>query len=306
MKIAAIIILYQPEAGQIRQTVDSILPQVDYLCLADNSDESHQAWFDGLPGVSYLHLGGNRGIAAAQNAAIHSLPPHRYDFLLFCDQDSRAEADTVGQLALACSALQQHGLPTGGVGTRAVNRQTGRPYAAKSREYETFELAADDGTRCTLTRCSYIRSSISLIPSTHFDIVGGFDERLFIDAVDNEWCWRATHLAGLQFYIAEAAHIVHMLGEGDRRLAGRNLAISSPFRIYFQLRNYLWLCRRPYVPAWWKRHHALKYLAKIGYYPLCCQPRLAYLKQILRGLRDGLFRLPHPDAADMPAPHPDH
>ena len=73
-------------------------------------------------------------------------------------------------------------------------------------------------------------SSISLIPCKVFNIVGGFDESLFIDGVDNEWCWRAWHKCGLRSFIVEDAEIGHMLGEGDRFFFLKKVAIASPFR----------------------------------------------------------------------------
>ena len=76
-------------------------------------------------------------------------------------------------------------------------------------------------------------SSISLIPCKVFNIVGGFDESLFIDGVDNEWCWRAWHKCGLRSFIVEDAEIGHMLGEGDRffflKKRHRSPFLSIPF-----------------------------------------------------------------------------
>lgn len=37
-----------------------------------------------------------------------------------------------------------------------------------------------------------IISSYSLVPLRNFLIVGNMDERLFIDFVDDDWCWRAS------------------------------------------------------------------------------------------------------------------
>lgn len=67
-----------------------------------------------------------------------------------------------------------------------------------------------------------------------------FDEKLFIDGVDNEWCWRAA-TKGYRFYIAENARIRHMLGKESRKIGNKDISISSEFRIYYQFRNYIWL-----------------------------------------------------------------
>ena len=39
----------------------------------------------------------------------------------------------------------------------------------------------------------------------------------------------------------EDAEIGHMLGEGDRFFFLKKVAIASPFSVYYQVRNYLWL-----------------------------------------------------------------
>ena len=93
-----------------------------------------------------------------------------------------------------------------------------------------------------------------------------------------------------QFFIVENATIIHHLGEGDHKIANRNVAISSTFRIYFQFRNYLWLCRRNYVPHWWKRTNLLKYAVKMVYYPLFVSPRTAFVKGIFKGILDGAIK----------------
>ena len=113
-------------------------------------------------------------------------------------------------------------------------------------------------------------------------------ESLFIDDVDNEWCWRAWHKCGLRSFIVEDAEIGHMLGEGDRFFFLKKVAIASPFRVYYQFRNYLWLCRRDYVPRYWKRKNGMKYFVKLFYFPICVAPRTMYLRRIVRGVITGL------------------
>jgi rhamnosyltransferase len=118
--------------------------------------------------------------------------------------------------------------------------------------------------------------------------VGGFDESLFIDGVDHEWCWRAWHKSQWRSFVVEDAKINHQLGEGDKKVASRSIAIASPFRMYYQFRNYLWLCRRDYVPGYWKKKNGVKYLVKLFYFPICIAPRAMYLKHIIHGVIRGL------------------
>lgn len=68
----------------------------------------------------------------------------------------------------------------------------------------------------------------------------------------------------------------------------KKVAIASPFRVYYQFRNYLWLCRRDYVPRYWKRKNGMKYFVKLFYFPICVAPRTMYLRRIVRGVISGL------------------
>lgn len=285
--IGAIVVLYNPDIQALNKSLDILAKQVSLLCLVDNSTESHKEQINLTAHSVYVPLYKNIGIAAAQNKGLQILQDAGIDYALFSDQDSLAANDTAQKLLWGYKQLAAMGLKVAGTGTRAIHATTGRPYPSKSKEEKPFDLS-DGHSSTQATECSYIRSSISLVPMTRFSEVGGFDEELFIDGVDNEWCWRA-HTHGYKSYIIENATIRHNLGEGDRKLLTKDIAISSSFRIYFQYRNYLWLCRRNYVPLWWKRKHLVKYLVKAFYYPLFVSPRQAFVKGIAKGIFNGIF-----------------
>lgn len=286
VKVGAIIILYNPDMHVLVEGLRVLEGSVDVVCLVDNSSVDNASFFDAFERVQYIPLMKNCGIAAAQNVGLRRLAQLGAEYVVFSDQDSLARSCTVERLLAAYELLATAGNKVGGVGTRAINVETGEPYKSKSKEYGSVELGGNGGGM-VVTRCSYIRSSISLMRLSTFMEIGGYDESLFIDGVDNEWCWRAA-ISGYGFYIVENAAISHHLGEGDRKIAARSVAISSAFRIFFQYRNYIWLCRRSYVPHWWKCRHLFKYAAKMLYYPLFVKPRWEYSKRIALGIYEGL------------------
>lgn len=281
-------VLYNPDIPTVRHALDTLCATVDCLCLVDNSPVDNSRHFADMEHTTYMAMMRNTGIAAAQNAGLRKLAQLGVGYVLFSDQDSIVNAETAVTLRRGYEALLKMGIKVGGVGTRAINKETGMPYPSKSKEFETLTLNAENQS-LHATRCSYIRSSVSLMRMSTFRDVGGYDETLFIDGVDNELCWRAN-AKGYSFFIVEEATITHHLGEGDHHIANRNVAISSAFRIYYQYRNYIWLCRRGYVPQWWKRLHLAKYAAKAVYYPLFVKPRFGYAKGIARGICDGIFK----------------
>lgn len=287
VKVGVVMVLYNPDFEVTKKALSSLASQVDQICVVDNSPSDHSEVLGGYESVEYKPLLKNVGIAAAQNIGIRHFIDLGYDFVLFSDQDSIASEKVVSKLLENYQALQKKGIKVGAVGTRAINRQSGMPYGDKSKmiarfSKETFVNSSD------ITEYYSVISSISLISRISLLDVGGFDESLFIDGVDHEWCWRAWHKSQWRSFVVEDAKVNHQLGEGDKKVASRSIAIASPFRMYYQFRNYLWLCRRDYVPGYWKKKNGVKYLVKLFYFPICIAPRAMYLKHIIHGVIRGL------------------
>lgn len=288
-KIGAVIVLYNPDIEGLNQSIAKLLPQLDSIILIDNSSVDNSSLFLGREKIVYKPLLDNVGIAKAQNIGTGLLAAEDFDFVLFSDQDSLVSDDVVEKLCNAYVTLVKNGYLVGAIGTKAINKSSGIPYPPKSKTINSFSLVSDKGDSVKLTECYSIRSSVSLISIETINNVGGFDENLFIDGVDHEWCWRAWHFNGLRSFVVENALLYHQLGEGDRTIAGKEIAISSSKRLYYQYRNYLWLCRRKYVPRYWKKKNGVKYMVKALYYPLFISPRYKNLVNIWKGIYDGLF-----------------
>jgi rhamnosyltransferase len=288
MTIGAIIVLFNPDNSETQKVVEVIQRQVNVVCLVDNSINNHQQWYEEISHVTYIHIGKNIGIAAAQNVGIKALSKKGCDMVLLCDQDSMPTKDTVAKLVSALNALQAKDCKIAAVGTKAINQATGKPYPQKSKAIRHIK-ASDINSDLDVTECYSLRSSMSLIPLKNFENVGYFDESLFIDGVDHEWCWRAWHRAGLRSFMVNQALLYHKLGEGDKKILQKDISIASPFRLYYQYRNYIWLCQRDYTPSFWKKKHLLKYAIKMAYFPIFVSPRMEYTKRIVKGIRDGLF-----------------
>jgi rhamnosyltransferase len=93
----------------------------------------------------------------------------------------------------------------------------------------------------------YLITSGSVVNLTLFDEIGGFDEALFIDEVDLEYCYRAKTKG---YKIIKFTHIFlqHSLGKISyfRSLKSGKLTprtLHSPLRVYYMLRNYLYVAK---------------------------------------------------------------
>ena len=280
-KVICVLVLYNPDHNITNQVISSIIPQIDTLFISDNSTIPV---FDKLPKVDkiiYKKMSGNIGIAAAQNVGIEYGINNGYKYLFFLDQDSICPSNIITTLISEYTKLKSKGYKIGAIGPRAINRSTGKQYKGL--------IKAGNPINDNITQVTELISSASFIELQTFVDVGYMDTSLFIDGVDHEWCWRASYIGRYSFYISEKVLLSHQLGEGDRYFLWRKVAIPTPFRTYYQYRNYFILFRRPYVPKYWKLVNGIKYLIKVFYFPLFVSPRIKYLKNISKGITDGIL-----------------
>ena len=281
MKIGCIIVLYNPDLSIFEKVINSISNQVDHIFIADNSlNKIDEKFIGNYKNISYQKMSGNIGIAAAQNVGILYFIELNFSHVIFLDQDSIANKELVLHLIEDLKFLGKKLIQVGGIGPRSINRESNQEYRGKVKKGKPITKY--------ITEVSEIISSASLIPLEHFKQIGLLDVSLFIDGVDHEWCWRAKKIKNLRFFISEKAHLSHKLGEGDRFFILRNVAIPTPFRTYYQFRNYFILLRRNYVPLYWKFSNGFKYLIKYFYFPLALHPRKEYFKNINKGIWDGI------------------
>lgn len=278
MKIGCIIVLYNPNIEILKKNIAAVKSQVTEIWIGDNSPNKLPS-LDLANGI-YQFFEGNRGIAAAQNVGLHYFFKRNFDFIFFLDQDSIVEANMVQNLLNSYSLLLSKRIKVGGIGPRAINRQSNKAYVGKVKK--GVKITSD------ITEVTEIISSASLIPVDAFKSVGLMESELFIDGVDHEWCWRARKLGEYRFFISERTHLSHQLGEGDKFFIIRKIAIPTPFRTYYQFRNYFNLLRRNYVPLYWKFANGFKYIIKSVYFPIFIAPRTAYFKNISKGIFAGL------------------
>jgi len=288
LKIGCILVLYNPDINLLHKVICSIENQIEKIYIIDNSSNNiDDSSILENNKIKLTVLKKNIGIAAAQNIGLKYFSEQNFDYIMFVDQDSILPLDLVGNLVNSSILLINNGYKVGVICPISINRQDGKPYKEKYPVYDSFSLNLS-GKKYDFNKVNSCGSSASLISLENFRNVGFMDSRLFIDGVDNEWCWRAKDKCDLDSFILRNIGIDHQLGEGDASIFGIKVAISSPFRIYYQFRNYLLLCRRNYVPIEWKIKNGYKYFIKLFYFPLFISPRVKYLNNIFKGIKDGI------------------
>lgn len=171
MRILAVVILYFP-TKEVDKNIASFRSEVDDVLVIDNTHN-------------------NRGIAASLNQALDKAIDEKYDWLLTMDQDS----------FFAGSALTE---------LKSVALSADENVAWVSPFHRTAKSTNASTTQRT-TALPFAMTSGSMVRITACEKAGRFEDKLFIDSVDNEYCLR---LRKLGFKIIRANHSVleHTLG----------------------------------------------------------------------------------------------
>ena len=224
----------------------------------------------------YIALKNNVGIALAQNIGIRQAINLKCKYCVFFDQDSLVSLELVEKLVLAYQQISCVDNNVAAVGPNVVNNLNGVSYN------KTIDL------NIKFNKTTSIISSGSVMESNTFIKIGGMMSDLFIDMVDNEWCWRASKY-GLNCYVVTDIIMQHAIGNGiSKTKFGFYVLKASPVRYYYLYRNLLILSRLDYVPSKWKYKQFLRRIFEIFYVPLTRRSEgILILKNIFRGIKDG-------------------
>jgi len=231
--IAGVVILYHPDEKEIARNIQSYLPFIDMLMVIDNSESSLQSArhiIESLPGTIYnIHSDCNEGIAAPLNKAAKIARDKNYGWLLTMDQDSYFDADQARQYF---ELFKQNFSASDDTGILA-------PLHDKPK--------VENGEPVYRVVDSVITSG-SLVNLNAWHKVGGYDEKLIIDEVDHEFCYHVQQ-SGYKVIQTRQLYMNHQLGTTKSggyfgAIAKRNRTIHSPRRVYFMLRNYLYVRKK--------------------------------------------------------------
>ena len=232
--------------------------------------------------VAYIPLRENTGIANAQNVGIGNLLKRGCTHVVFFDQDSDFTEKYVRSIVDEYERISTVRKNLFLLGPTVINKTNGEEY----RSVIHSDKKADQG----FIEKREIISSGSCVSVEKLNQVGVMDARLFIDYVDFEHCWRANS-KGYVCGITRNVTLAHKVGNNELHFPhGYRVIISAPFRYYYQYRNWLWLCRKGYVPRQWKINKGAKFMLRPLYFPFCVKGWCEIEKNIVKGIYDGLFK----------------
>ncbi len=281
-RVLACIVAFHPRLDSLSALIDRLRADADQVLVIDNGHtlDPHDARWAGHANVLWRQPGHNLGVAAALNVAVAHAEDHGFDWLHTFDQDSMPPAGLTGRLVEVARAS---GPGMAAFGPVLVDADTGRqfPSMLPMRWYRRKVMLAPQ-ERVVV---DHLITSGCLFAVPALRRVGLFNEDLFIDYVDVEWCLRARR-AGLSVLQVGAERMAHSIGNGSIGVFGNRLAVHAPLRTYYQARNGAWLARQRALPLPWRLNDALRSLQKLVLLLLLGQHKAERLRQILRGLRD--------------------
>ncbi|WP_276482220.1 hypothetical protein [Paraflavitalea pollutisoli] len=267
-------ILYYPEKD-VLSNVLSYSSQVDKVYLADNSEKPDtslvKALRQGLPHGEYLQDGVNKGIAARLNQVCQLAKAAGYDYLLTMDQDSLFSGNNLTDYLHCFETFPDRD-----------------KVAMCGVEYQHSDWLS---AQCKAEQCTQLITSGSFLNLHLWESMGGFDENLFIDMVDFEFCYRAI-VRGHQIVIFKNIVLDHFLGttsfrSEDSGEAKRERTLYSPIRLYYMYRNYLYMKKRyeQHFPGE-IRQTQLAVRSRIKNNLLLKKDRLKILRYLIRAVSD--------------------
>lgn len=232
-RVCAVVVTYFP-AQSVVENVRLLAAQTDEVMVVDNGTEGAGVEYlkrlQGMQKVTVILNGKNLGIAAALNIGARYAIERNYPWLATFDQDSRVPADYIRNILAGRNAIEVNEGPV-----------ILAPVYFDEATNQTWSGEKGNGLAGGCRETDAVITSGSVMSTGLFGEVGFFDEGLFIDYVDFDFCLRCRQKG---YKIIQLPHVVlnHNLGRKTTHGAlGRNIVTSNhgPVRRYYITRNRL-------------------------------------------------------------------
>ncbi|MDE3285614.1 glycosyltransferase [Lacticaseibacillus paracasei] len=290
MVITALIVLYNPNIRLLENVVENVINEVESVILVDNGsinlqDVSNLVEEQGWTNVQVISMGFNSGIAAAQNMGMSVSFKSGADWVLTLDQDSVFPKEGL-QVFQRSAAIRRK--DTGIIAPAVFQEQN--TYFSDEADTEEVQVAS-------------VISSGNLVNLRAWKASGGFDEWLFIDNVDNDFCFKIQRI-GFKVWKINSVVLKHRLGNKAyvSKVMATLLHINesdfvtdhSAQRQYYFYRNSIVMIRRypeqrTYLQSAWKTQHLYRSLIFSIRRNLVYTHPISKLFMSVKGLVNGAF-----------------
>ncbi len=240
LKTCCIVCTYQPNLSDFKKNLIQFKKNYDFIIIVNNDKLFNVLKFKSKQ-VFIIDNNENEGLSIALNKGIKLAKSLNYSVAALFDQDSFIP-DNFNKKMLKNIELFIKKEPHVNValyGSQFIEKKTNskaQPIKISNLRIISTNISQDNFYDFS----SLIITSGSYIPLDRFDELDYFDENLFIDYIDIEWCLRA-HSYGYHSVLFNNINFRHNLGDRYIHFHGRNIFLNSPLRIYYEVRNSLYL-----------------------------------------------------------------
>lgn len=272
------VVTYNPKIERLKQNLEAIYPQVSLVTVVDNGSNNIDA-IDGLcekyPKILIIKNKKNEGIACALNQLMEVAEVRNYEWVLTLDQDSVAPFNLVEQLYTNTHTSDQVGVVCPAI--YDINQDRILPSKYKNPKNNELRSCITSGAL----------TSISV-----WNLVGKYDEQLFIDSVDQDFCKRVV-LAGYKIIRTDKTILRHEIGKATHKkflFVDFYIQNHNAMRKYYMARNWI------YVYFKYSQHFQPVLLAELVFrlirrifvITFFEQQKIEKLSATFRGIHDGI------------------
>ena len=224
--IIAGIVTYNPSIERLKENISAVVNQVSQLVIVDNGSKNIddiEACIKDIPTATIIRHNKNLGIATALNT-MFKFASKRGNWVLTLDQDSVFYPNMIKTYRKYMNMKNVVSLTS----------------QRDDRHYASLEKANNEAH--SVFGCI---TSGNLVKISAWDKVGGFNDKLFIDMVDYEFC-KKLKLANYKILCVNQPLMIHELGDSRTYpILGRRINVynHSAFRKYYIFRNTIYMLR---------------------------------------------------------------
>lgn len=291
INVAVGVVLFNPELTRLMACIENLKQQVSKIYVFDNSSETIHISDDS---IVYITENKNKGIAYALNRIMERAQIDGFKWVVTMDQDSIVPCGMIDGFKESIRSHANLGI----VCPQVIDKR--RIYLVEEHnEQESYVNFCITSAACTSVEA--------------WENCGKFDEWLFIDLVDNDFCKRIT-LSGYKILklnkwvldqefgkIVPKSHKVQKFWmKVSKMLHNQNFAkfsykkYVSPLRVYYTNRNIIYINKKlkKYGAVGYENYNCKDYIGYIASFMvpsiLRAQDKIAVIKATVNGIRDGI------------------
>lgn len=245
--VSAVIITYNVE-NDFKNRINKLRGKVNEIIVVDNGSKAETISMlkELEKEITIIYLEKNKGIAYALNTGIKYSIEKGYDWILTLDHDSIVTDNMINNMLKCYESFEEE-----------LKEKVAMlvPVHVEEKEYENNNIINNEEVSSkSYTEVLTEITSGALTKASIYKSVGLYDEKLFIDLVDHDYCL-SLNKKGFKVIQVNSAILIHNLGESVKKsILGLKMIPTnhSPLRRYYMSRNrhYIWEKYKEDFPGW--------------------------------------------------------